>query len=371
MQDARILKLAQNLVQFSTKVQAGDKVLIQSQNGNQDLVQALVREVYRAGGVPFVWMLDTRVERALLMECTREQLELRAQADGLLMDKMDCYIGMTGIVNRAETSDVPTERQALYNRYYAEAVHDRIRIPKTRWVVLRYPTPAMAQMAGMSTEAFENFYFDVCNMDYSKMERAMLPLQEWMGRTDKVHIVGKGTDLTFSIRDIPAILCAGTMNIPDGEVYTAPVRESVNGVIQYNTPSTMDGFTFENVRLRFENGKIVDVQANDSQRARKIFEQDEGASYVGEFAIGVNPYITKAMNNILFDEKIAGSFHFTPGACYDECSNGNKSALHWDLVCIQTPEYGGGEIYFDDVLVRKDGRFVPEALWALNPENLL
>ena len=228
----------------------------------------------------------------------------------------------------------------------------------------------MAQLAGMNTEEFEDFYFDVCNLDYSKMAKAMEPLVDYMNRTDKVRITGPGTDLTFSIKDIPAVPCCGHMNIPDGEVYSAPVRESVNGKITYNTPSVLQGFTFENVCLEFENGKIVKATANDTERINKIFDTDEGARYVGEFAIGINPYILKPMKDTLFDEKIMGSFHFTPGSCYDDAYNGNHSAIHWDLVCIQTPECGGGSIWFDDVLIRKDGRFVLPELECLNPENL-
>jgi aminopeptidase len=249
-------------------------------------------------------------------------------------------------------------------------VHHEIRVAKTKWVVLRYPSPATAQAAGMSTEAYENFYFEVCNLDYSKMNKAMDPLAALMEKTDKVHILGIDTDLTFSIKGIPAIKCAGEMNIPDGEVYTAPVRESVNGVIHYNTPSLENGFVYENVRLVFKDGKIIEATANDNFRLNKLFDTDEGARYVGEFAIGVHPYILKPMKEILFDEKICGSFHFTPGSAYDEAFNGNKSALHWDLVCIQTQEYGGGEIWFDDVLIRKDGLFVLPELECLNPENL-
>ena len=370
MRDPRVDKLARTLVGFSTGVQAGENVLIQSTNGDVELVKALIEEVYRAGGRPFVWSLDAQVERALMQGCTVEQLDLRAAADSFLMEQMQVYIGFSGIVNRAELGDVPAHKQTLHAGHYQEKVHGTIRVPHTRWVVLRCPTPAMAQMAQMSTEAFEDFFFDVCTMDYSRMDAAMTPLKELMEKTDRVRILGRGTDLSFSIKGMPALKCAGRVNIPDGEIYTAPVRESVNGVLQYNTPSTHDGFSFENVRLTFRDGKIVQVECNDTARAEQIFDQDAGARYVGEFALGVNPFITKAMNNTLFDEKIQGSFHFTPGACYDNCDNGNKSALHWDLVCIQTPEYGGGEIWFDEVLVRKDGRFVPEALQALNPENL-
>jgi aminopeptidase len=185
-----------------------------------------------------------------------------------------------------------------------------------------------------------------------------------------VRLAAGGSDRTFSIKDIPAIKCAGKMNSPDGEVFTAPVRDSVNGVITYNTPSLYQGYTYENICLHFENGKIVEATANNTEKINKVFDTDAGARYVGEFAIGVNPFILTPMKDILFDEKIMGSIHFTPGRCYDEAPNGNSSAIHWDLVLIQTPEYGGGEIWFDDVLIRKDGRFVLPELEPLNPENL-
>ena len=259
---------------------------------------------------------------------------------------------------------------ALYEKYYVTPVHHKIRVPKTRWVVLRYPNDAMAQLSGTSTEAFEDFYFRVCNLDYSRMEAAMKPLVELMERTDRVRIKGPGTDLTFSIKGIPAIPCAGRMNIPDGEVFTAPVRDSVNGVLSYNTPSVFQGFTYENIRLTFRDGKIVEATANNTERITRVFDTDEGARYVGEFAIGVNPYVLEPMKDTLFDEKIMGSIHFTPGNCYDEAPNGNVSSIHWDLVLIQRPEYGGGEIYFDDVLIRKDGEFVLTELRGLNPEGL-
>ena len=254
--------------------------------------------------------------------------------------------------------NVSDEAQRRYRQYYWGPIHLAERCNHTKWSVLRYPNDAMAQLAGVSTEEYEDFYFRACLVDYEKMGRAMEHLEALMDRTDKVRIVGPGTDISFSIKDIPAIKCAGGCNIPDGEVYTAPVRDSINGVITYNTPSEYNGFTFENVRLTFKDGKIVDCDGNDKERLEKVFNTDEGARYVGEFAIGVNPYITKPMNNILFDEKIAGSIHFTPGNCYEDAPNGNKSAIHWDLVLIMTPEYGGGEIWFDDVLIRKDGRFL-------------
>lgn len=369
--DTRIETLAKGLVNYSCRVKSGDKVYIHyTGESTRQLAKELVRQVYAAGGLPFVHYTDPQLQRAQLMECTKEQLELMAQVDALEMSRMDCYIGIRGSGNVSELSDVPAERMALYEQYYATPVHHDIRVPKTRWVVLRYPNDAMAQLSGTSTERFEDFYFRVCNLDYSRMARAMKPLVELMERTDRVRLTGPGTDLSFSIKGIPAVPCAGQCNIPDGEVYTAPVRESVNGTISYNTPSVYQGFTYEKICLTFENGKIIKAEANDTERICQVFDTDEGARYVGEFAIGVNPYILKPMKDTLFDEKIMGSIHFTPGNCYDEAPNGNRSAIHWDLVLIQRPEYGGGEIWFDDCLIRRDGRFVLPQLECLNPEQL-
>lgn len=370
--DERIKTLAYNLVNYSCRVKEGDKVYVHYiGEATQNLARQVVKEVYAAKGIPFAHYTCSRMQREILLHTTKDQLEIMAETDCLEMSKMDCYIGIRGTDNVSELSDIPAENMALYERLYATPVHHDIRVPKTRWVVLRYPNASMAQLSGTSTEAFEDFYFQVCNLDYRKMDEAMKPLVGLMNRTDKVRITGPGTDLEFSIRGIPAIPCAGELNIPDGEIFTAPVKESVNGKITYNTPSVHQGFTYENICLEFRDGKIVSATANDSERLGKVFDTDAGARYIGEFAIGVNPYITKPMKDTLFDEKIMGSLHFTPGNCYQEAPNGNVSAVHWDLVLIQTPEFGGGEIYFDDILVRKDGRFVVPELECLNPENLI
>lgn len=369
--DERIKILAKNLVQYSCRVQKEEKVLI-SCNGTAPipLAKQLIKEVYAVGGVPFLDLKTNSLERELLLGMEKEQLKLMAKIDAQRMKHMDAFIGIRGEENLAELSDVPSEKMDLYQIYYNSPVHHEIRVPKTKWVVLRYPNPSMAQSAHTSLESFEDFYFQVCNLDYSKMSKAMDSLVSLMNRTDQVRITGENTDLTFSIKNIPAVKCAGECNIPDGEVYTAPVKNSVNGTITYNTPSEYNSFTFEKVSLTFQDGKIIKCSANNTERLEKVLQTDEGAKYIGEFAIGVNPYITKPMNTILFDEKIMGSIHFTPGNCYEDAPNGNKSAIHWDLVLIQTPEYGGGEIYFDDVLIRKDGLFILPELKILNPENL-
>lgn len=370
MTDPRIKKLAQNLINYSCRVEAGERVLIESTGFEVPLVKELVREVYKAGGLPFVTIKNDEIKRALVNECSEEQLNLMASFELARMKEMQAYIGIRTGENASELGDVPAEKMTLYNKLFSKPVHSEQRVEHTKWVVLRYPNHSMAQMANMSTEAFEDFYFNVCNLDYSKMSRAMDSLIALMEKTDRVRITGKGTDLSFSIKGMPAIKCEGLRNIPDGEVFSAPLRESVNGCITYNTPAIYQGFTYEGIRLEFKNGKIIKATANDTEKINKVFDTDEGARYVGEFSLGVNPYIEKPMKDTLFDEKIKGSIHFTPGNCYDECNNGNKSAIHWDLVFIQRPEYGGGEIWFDDTLVRRDGIFIPAELQCMNPENL-
>lgn len=369
--DSRIKLLAENLVNYSCAVREGEKVLIHHIGADtRDLARQLIKEVYKVKGIPVVRYTDPKVQREILLGGTRKQMEMMAKIDSLEMSEMDCYIGVRGSENVAELADVPEANMETYEKYYMTPVHHGIRVPHTRWVVLRYPNAAMAQLAGTSVESFEDFYFDVCNLDYGKMDKAMKALVDYMNKTDKVRILGPGTNLSFSIKDIPTKPCSGHMNIPDGEVYTAPVRKSVNGTIAYNVPSIHNGFTYENIRFEFKDGEIIKAEANDSKKINEVLDIDEGARYIGEFAIGVNPYILEPMKDILFDEKIQGSIHFTPGNCYDVASNGNHSSIHWDLVLIQRPEYGGGEIYFDDVLIRKDGRFVVPELEGLNPEYL-
>ena len=370
MQDQRINQLAKNLINYSCALKKGEKVLIEAKGIDYMLVNALIKEAYKVGAYPFVALYDNRVTRELLMGQDENLAKLRAKYDGYRMAEMDAYIGVRGGENCNELSDVPEERMQAESEFYSHPVHHEMRVKKTKWVVLRYPNQAMAQSAGMSTDAFEDFYFTVCNLDYSKMDKAMDSLKARLDKADKVHIKGVGTDLTFSIKGIGSTKCSGERNIPDGEIYTAPVKTSVNGTISFNAPSVENGFKFENVSLTFKDGKIISATANDNDKVNAIFDTDEGARYVGEFAFGVNPYITMPMGDILFDEKISGSIHFTPGCCYDDCYNGNISAIHWDLVLIQTKEFGGGEIYIDGELIRKDGLFVPSDLQCLNPENL-
>jgi aminopeptidase len=368
MTDPRYTKLAKLLVEYSTALKKGDRILLDMMDVPDAFTIELIRAARSAGAMPVVETRHTRVGRELLRETDARQAALARDLELFRMRKMQAYIAIRGSENASENADVPSGRMALYSRIIRPVLN--YRVDKTRWCVLRWPTPSMAQAAGMSTEAFEDLYFKVCTMNYRKMARAMVPLERLMKRTDRVRLRAPGTDLAFSIKGIGAKMCKGDRNIPDGEVFSCPVKDSVNGVIQFNTPTLYSGTKFENVRLEFEDGKIVKAAANNAKRLNEILDTDPGARYIGEFSLGFNPCILNPMCDILFDEKIAGSFHLTPGQAYDECDNGNRSAVHWDMVLIQRPEWGGGEIWFDDELIRKNGMFLPRDLKPLNPANL-
>jgi aminopeptidase len=367
--DPRFTQLADGLSSFSTALKRGERVLIDAFDVPDAMVVALVQAARRRGALPYVQIHRARITRELMLGAEEAQYAPAAEIELARMRKMDAYIALRGSDNIFEAADVPAARVQLVSRLMKPVLDHRV--GKTKWVVLRWPTSAMAQQATMSTEKFEDFYFRVCTLDYARMKPGMKALGDLMRRTDRVHLKGPGTDLRFSIKGIGAVECGGLRNIPDGEVFSCPVKDSVEGVVQYNAPTVYLGQAFDNIRLVFRQGRIVEATANHSQRVNEILDSDEGARYIGEFALGFNPHILEPMRDILFDEKIAGSFHFTPGQAYEECGNGNKSQVHWDLVCIQRPEYGGGEIWFDDKLIRRDGLFVPKALHKLNPDYLL
>jgi aminopeptidase len=364
MHDQRFDKLAKLLVEYSIRLKRNETVLIEAFDIPDEMTVALVRAVRNAGGVPFAQVYHVRVNRALALEASDRQLNVMASHELTRMKKMDAYIAVRGSHNITELADVPPDKMQLIGKKM-RPVQDQ-RVKRTRWVVLRWPTPSMAQLAGMSTEAFEDFYFDVCTLNYRKLQPGMKALKRLMEKTNRVEIKAPGTDLTFSIKGIAAIICGGDRNIPDGEVFTAPVKDSVEGQVTFNAPSIYQGTAFDGVRLKFKRGKIIDASSNETKKLNKILDSDAGARYIGEFSLGFNPRVFQPMRDILFDEKIAGSFHFTPGQAYEEADNGNRSQVHWDLVSIQRPDYGGGEIHFDGKLIRKNGEFLPKQLRSLN-----
>ena len=368
MKDPRITRLAELLIGHSCQLKQGERIVIEAFDlPEPNLVCDLVDAAYAVGAVPLVFWKNNAIQRSLYLAATDESMQWAGAHERSAMESAAAYIGIRGSANSDEFADVSPEKMELYTEHWWSPVHIDVRVRKTRWVVLRYPTPSMAQAAGKSTEQFEDFYFDVCTADYEKMAENLKPLVQRMSDADQVKITAPGTDLTFSIRDIPVIPCSGQCNIPDGECFTAPVRDSVNGTIRFNTRSRYQGVVFEGIEFTLKDGRIEKATCtNEPDRLNRILDTDEGARYIGEWSFGTNNKILHPMLDTLYDEKIGGSFHFTPGNAYDEADNGNRSKVHWDLVLIQRADYGGGDIWFDGELVRRDGFFVPEDLLPLN-----
>jgi len=340
MIDPRYHDLAGVLTGFSTKLKRGEHVLIDAFDIPTEFVLALCRAVRERKAIPHVAVRDARIIRELIAGGNDEQFEAQAGNELHRMKQMQAYIAIRGSQNIFESSDIDPGQKQAYMKAMRPVLNYRVN--ETKWVVLRWPTPSMAQQALMATEQFEDFFFRVCTLDYARMKPGMNALKRLMENTDEVHITGPGTDLRFSIKGIPAITCGGQYNIPDGEVFTAPVKDSVEGEITYNAPTVYQGTSFDGVRLKLSRGRIVEATCQgDDAKLNAIFDSDAGARFIGEFAIGFNPHVLEPMRDILFDEKIAGSFHFTPGQAYEDADNGNRSQVHWDLVNIQRAEWGG------------------------------
>ena len=367
MKDPRVRQLADVLVNYSTGVKKGDTVLI-SASGVESV--PLVKELYAlclGKGAKYVEydLTIPEINRFFYDEASKAQLSYFPQHKLDLMKKVDVYIAISAADNSMVMAQADQAKMIAYSKVVRPIIDWRVK--NTRWVITRFPTHGAAQEAKMSLDEYENYLFSACCIDWLAESRKQEKLKKLMDKTDRVRIKASDTDLLFSIKGLPGIKCDGRFNIPDGEVFTAPVKDSVEGYITYNCPTVYQGKEFSTIRLEFKKGKIVSATAPGMDDAlNRILDTDAGARYIGEFAVGVNPNIRVPMRNILFDEKIFGSIHFTPGQCYDECDNGNRSAVHWDMVKILT---GDGELWFDELLIQKDGRFVHKDLLGLNPSD--
>lgn len=366
----KLKKLATQVLTYSLKIKKDENLLIEifGEDG-VPLAKEIIKKANKLKVNTYFNIINYQLLKEFINSSNELQIKMYAKHDLSKMKDMDAYIGISSKKSENEFAGIPLEKMEMYNKYYMTPVHFEERIKK-KWCILRYPNNFFAEKNKMTLEKAEEFYFNVCNLNYEKMSKAMDILVDLMNRTDKVKIIGKETNLEFSIKGIKAEKYVGNFNLPDGEVASAPVKDSVNGYITYNTETKYNGHIFNNIKFEFQNGKIVKATANDTVALNEILDTDEGARYIGEFAFGLNPYITHVIGDTLFDEKVCGSFHFTPGAALEESNNGNKSSIHWDIVSIQTKEYGGGEIWFDNVLIRKDGKFILESLKCLNAEML-
>lgn len=368
MDKQKLNKLANTIVNYSLNLKENSRVLVNYTIEAEPLVEELIYEAQKVNAIMVLNMYNPKLNARLAEKNNESRLEQLKKIKEFEVENYDAFIMIRTSFNDYESKNVPPEMIKKLGSMTQEL--DDIRINERQWVLLNYPTSLDAYKAKMTTKDFNDFALDVMTVDYQKMSKDIEPLKKLMEKTDKVRIVSPKTDITFSIKGMPAIPCTGEKNIPDGELYSAPIKDSVNGTITYNTPSPYQGNIYNNVSLTFENGKIINATCSeDDDKLNEIFDTDEGARYVGEFSLGFNPKILNPMGDILYDEKILGSLHFTPGRCYADCDNGNVSSIHWDMVLIQREDFGGGEIYFDDVLIRKDGKFTLPELQVLNYED--
>ncbi len=365
MKDPRIRKMAKQVIEYSVHLQPGEKVLIDIWDEAYDFAEELVGAAQEAGGQPFVNLQSLSLNRRLIMNATEESMEAWYKYENFRMEDMDAYIVVRKNHNNKTYEGIPAEKMRLYNKYYGK-LHYGTRITNTKWCVLRYPNDSFAQSAGMSTQELEDFFFENCCLNYRRMNELAAPLNDLMMRTDQIAIKAPGTDLTFSIKGCCKPPACGIFNIPCGETGMPIIPESANGRISYNLPSFFQNTLFEDISLTLKDGKIVEARSNHTERMNEILDTDPNARRIGEFAMGFNPYITRPINDTLFDEKMAMTMHFTPG----NDSIYNPSAIHWDIVTSHAREMGGGEIYADGVLIRKDGLFVLDELKQLNPREL-
>lgn len=362
----KLKELASLIVNYSIRVEKDERVLITTQSlETREFVSYLIEEIYKNGGVPCLKINDPILGARLAEKNNEGRIELLKKIQENEVELFDSFINIRYATNDYENKNVSGEMSKKLSQ--ALLPSSDVRVNQRKWVLLNYPSLLDSYKAKMTSTEFMEFALKVMTVNYKSMSELIKPLKKLMDKTDKVRIVSPGTDITFSIKGMGSIPCVGEMNIPDGELYSAPVKNSVNGTITYNTPSPYQGRVYNHVSLEFKDGKIISATCDeDNEKLNEIFNTDEGARYVGEFSIGFNPEILYPMGDILYDEKILGSIHFTPGQAYKDCYNGNDSGIHWDMVLIQRKDYGGGEIYFDDVLIRKDGMFVLEELKPLN-----
>lgn len=366
MRDPRVAEMAKVLVDYSTRIRKGDRVLISAAGFE---AAPLVKELYalclQRGAEYVEYSFNVpEIDRQLYNLASKRQLEVFPQHKLDFYKTLTAYIGISAGENSMVNANSNQKSMVAYQKLTRPLVDQRVK--HTKWVVTRFPTHGAAQEARMSLEEYEDYLFSACNIDWAVESRKMEKLKKLMDLTERVRLKAPDTDLTFSIKGLQGIKCDGRYNIPDGEVFTAPVRDSVQGVLTYNCPTIYQGKEFNNIRLEFKDGKIVKATAGEMTAAlNKILDTDEGARYIGEFSLGINPNIRTPMRNILFDEKIFGSIHFTPGQAYDEADNGNRSAVHWDMVRLMQD----GEIWFDDRMIQKNGRFTVKELETLNPER--
>ncbi len=373
MIDIRLKKMAESIIKYSLNIRPGEKVLIDSSKNCSEMIKYLIELIANNGAIPLVIIKENDIQRSLIMNGSQEQFEIMRKHEQMLLECVDVYINMMDSDNCYDMSDIPSDKRSLYQQYYFKPINFEVIMPKLRWITVDYPSVSSAQQFGMSTEAYEKYFFDAVNTDYKELHTAMIPLKNILDKGRHVQITSPDTtNLSFDITEFKAVICSGKINIPDGEVFIAPDLKSLNGTIKFNVPSRYSGKQFSNIFLTFENGKVISHNSDtNSSSLTSLLDISEGNRYVGEFAIGTNPNIDTPRTNILFDEKILGSIHLALGNSHSLSDNGNVGSIHWDMVKMLTPEYGGGSVIIDDRLIQENGIFIPEELKSLHSKKLV
>jgi aminopeptidase len=365
--DQRIVKLADLMVNYSLGVKKGEKVLIRAHTVAEPLIKAMNRKVLEAGGLPFLWLEYPGIEGDLLRYGSDEQIEFIPEPMNVLYSTYDCMIRVLADDNTRALANVDSDKMTRYAKARGPIMKtymDRSAKGELRWTLTAFPTNAFAQDADMSLEEYENFVYGACMPDandpvgyWQRFSAKQARLVKWLEGKKKVHLIGKDTDLRLSIEGRNFINCDCKVNVPDGEIFTGPVEDSMEGHVSFSYPTIYTTREVTGVQLDFKKGKVVKASATKNEEfLLKTLDTDEGSRYVGEFAIGTNEGIQKFTRQILFDEKIGGSFHMALGKGYPESGSKANSAIHWDMIC----DLRDGQIWVDDVLFYENGKFVVE-----------
>jgi len=366
MTDPRLQRWARTLVQYSVGVASGDLLMITSTPAGAPLVKEVYREALKVGAHPHVVLGLPGLQEVLLAEANEQQLSFVSPMDELVMNQFNATLNILASENTRALANADPAKQAMLSksrRGLTETFMRRQATGDLKWSITLFPTNAYAQDAGMSLDDFSEFVYGACFLNeedpvahWKALAAEQQHLVDWLKGKESVHLIAKETDLRLSIKDRVFINGDGQKNFPDGEFFTGPVEDSVNGHIRFSIPAMFQGRPVEGVRLRFEQGKVVESTADVGQELLdQMLAMDEGASRLGEFAFGNNFGISRGIKNILFDEKIGGSVHMALGAGYPDTGSVNHSALHWDMICdLRT----GGEVRVDGQLFNKDGKFV-------------
>lgn len=362
--DYKNRELARQIANVSLRIEPGTKVYLKYKSGDSiPLVKLIIEEISAKGGVVFPVKYDKELEDFLMSTHTTNSIDAIMQKSCFENGFFDVFISLGSNDDFVKTPksnlDVLDELKRM--KMSLETMKDG-----KQWLLLNYPSIVDSNNLGMSYEDYYRYAMDAMTYDFSDMLDSVESLRVMMNEAKMVRIVGDNVNLSFNKEGIPAVSLLGNVNLPDGEIYTSPIRTSANGFIRYNVPSPKNGLIFDDIYLEFKDGKVVDFDCRDhKEEFERIISIDDGSRYIGEFAFGFNPAVTRPMKDILYDEKLCGSFHIALGNAYKNAFNGNTSALHWDMIYLNKTN-NHCEIYFDDELVCRNGLFVPEKIKKLN-----